>query len=49
MPEENLNKVYWIIACLVIVVGIGLYIITPSYNQIKSQEAGINSMSYTQP
>jgi hypothetical protein len=49
MTEENMNKIYWVIALLVIVLGLKTYVIDPSYNQIKAQQTGIDNISYVAP
>ena len=49
MTEENMNKVYWVIACIVIVAALGTFIISPAYNKIKAQQGSIETINYTAP
>jgi hypothetical protein len=49
MTEENMNKVYWIAAFLVIMIGLKSFVIDPSYAKVKAQQSGITGISYTAP
>ena len=46
MTEENMNKVYWIIACIVIVVALTTSIMKPAYTQINNQKSGITAIDF---
>lgn len=49
MVEDNMNKIHWIIAVIVIIGAIATFILTPAYNKIKAQEKQITDINFSTP
>lgn len=49
MVEDNMNKIHWIIAVIVIISIIAAAILSPSYKKIEAQKTNIEGITFTKP
>ena len=47
--DDNLSKVFWVIAAIVIIGALGLFIVSPTYNKVQAQSTEITNIDYTAP
>lgn len=49
MVEDNMNKVYWILVVVAVVVALTNFVANPAYEKIKQQQTQISDINYAAP